>query len=46
MPYKLIQIKQGFKICKKDDEKKCFSKAPLTKSKAIKQMKALYIHTK
>ena len=33
MPYLLKKIKNGYKVCKKDDSK-CFSKKPLTKSTA------------
>lgn len=41
MPYLLKKIKNGYKVCKKDDSK-CFSKKPLTKSTATRQMKAIY----
>lgn len=44
MPYKIKKVKDGFKVCKKDDESVCFSKKPLTKEKAKKQMAALYLN--
>lgn len=43
MPYKLKKYKTGFKVCKADDMKRCFSKKPLPKLRAIKQMKAIGI---
>ena len=42
MPYILRKIKDGYKVCKKNEPKKCFSKNPLTKEKATRQMKAIY----
>ena len=33
--------KEGYRVCKKDDPLKCFSKKPLSKKTAIKQMKAI-----
>ena len=44
MPYKILAMRHGYKVCKKDDDKKCFSKMPISRDKASKQMKALYIH--
>jgi hypothetical protein len=44
MPYKILAMKHGYKVCKKDDDKKCFSKMPMSHDKATKQIKALYIH--
>jgi len=41
MPYILRKIKNGYKVCKKDETKKCFSKKPLTKETAMKQMYAI-----
>lgn len=41
MPYKLKKSEKGYKVCKKDGDK-CFSKKPLSKGKAKKQMKAIY----
>ena len=34
MPYRIIRVAGGFKAC---DDKKCFSKNPLTKKQAQKQ---------
>ena len=41
MPYILRKIKNGYKVCKKNEPKKCFSKKPLTKETATKQMYAI-----
>ena len=41
MPYILRKIKNGYKVCKKDETKKCFSKKPLTKETAKRQMYAI-----
>ena len=43
MPYEINKVKTGYKVCKKDNPKECFSKKGLTKNKAIKQMKAIII---
>jgi hypothetical protein len=43
MPYVVKAVKGGFKVCKKDEPSKCFSKKPLTKAKAIKQEKAIIL---
>ena len=40
MPYTVKKEKGGFKACKKG-EKKCFSKKPLTKKQAVKQIGAI-----
>ena len=40
MPYKIQKIDNGYKVCKKDDNK-CFSNEPLTFEKAQKQLKAI-----
>ena len=47
MPYELKEIKEAkgykrWKVCKKDDMERCFSKAPLTKTRAKSQMRAIY----
>ncbi len=42
MPYEIKKEKQGFKVCKKGT-KKCFSKKPLTKKKAIAQRTAIIL---
>lgn len=44
MPYKVVKSGSGFKV-KNKDSGKTYSKKPLTKEKAKKQMAALYIHT-
>jgi hypothetical protein len=38
MPYSIEKVKGGFLVC---DDKKCFSKRPLTKKKAEKQRIAI-----
>jgi hypothetical protein len=44
MPYTLRKQKnKGYKVCKKGT-RKCFSKRPLTKRMAKRQMRALYLH--
>ena len=44
MPYVLRKQKtRGFKVCKRGT-RKCFSKRPLTKRMAKRQMRALYLH--
>jgi len=45
MPYEIRKIKNGFKVCKKK-ENKCFSDKPLTLEKAKKQLKAIGISEK
>jgi len=44
MPYKLVELKGGYKVQNKDT-KKTYSKKPLTKTKAQKQLIALKIRT-
>lgn len=41
MPYSIKKKGSGYKVCKKDSSK-CFSKKPMTKEKANRQMKAIY----
>lgn len=45
MPYVLRKStrRRGYKVCKKGT-RKCFSKRPLTKRMAIRQMRALYLN--
>lgn len=44
MPYILRKQKtRGYKVCKRGS-RKCFSKRPLTKRMAKRQMRALYLH--
>lgn len=45
MPYKIQRVKGGFKVAKKDGSK-TFSDKPLSYSKAVAQMKALYLSEK
>jgi len=45
MPYKIKRSGSGFKVCKKTGGK-CFSKKPLSKKKANKQMAAIQINSK
>ena len=40
MPYTVKKVKGGFKACKKKGGK-CFSKTPMTKEKAVKQIGAI-----
>jgi hypothetical protein len=45
MPYTITkQGNRGFKVCKKTGKKKCFSKKPLTKKKALAQMAAIRLN--
>lgn len=41
MPYLIKKINNGFKVCKQNDQNKCFSKKPMTKEMAKKQMRAI-----
>lgn len=43
MPYIIKRCKDGYKVCKKDEPSKCFSKNPLTKEVARKQLQAICI---
>ena len=45
MPYVLRKStrRRGYKVCKKGT-RKCFSKRPLTKRMATRQMRALYLN--
>ena len=42
MPYKVKPVKGGFKVFKEGGIRRSFSRDPLTKETAIKQMRALY----
>ena len=44
MPYNLVKLKGGYKVQNKET-KKVYSKTPLTKTKAKKQLIALKIRT-
>ena len=46
MPYIIKKVKNGFKVCKKTDVDKCFSKKPLTEEMAYKQRIAIIISEK
>jgi DNA adenine methylase len=43
MPYTIRKVKDGYKVCKKDEPKTCFSNKGLTKEKAEKQKTAIII---
>ena len=43
MPYFLKKVKDGYKVCKRNNSSECFSKKPLSKEKAQKQMTAINI---
>ncbi len=43
MPYMIKKVSKGFKVAKKNDTSKVFSKNPLTKEKAQKQMLAIIL---
>lgn len=43
MPYIIKEFDNGFKVCKKSEPKKCFSKEPISLTRAKKQMKAIGI---
>lgn len=43
MPYTIKKVSRGFKVAKKDDLSKVFSKKALTKEMAIKQMRAIIL---
>jgi hypothetical protein len=45
MPYIIKKLKNGFQLCKRDEPEKCFSKKPITKKKAISQMKAIGLNS-
>lgn len=44
MPYEIIKVNDGYKVCKKNNHKKCFSKKGLSLDNAKKQMKAIIIN--
>jgi hypothetical protein len=46
MPYIIKKVKNGFKVCKEDEPKKCFSKKPLTEETAKKQRTAIILSEK
>lgn len=46
MPYIIKEVDDGYKVCKKSNPSKCFSKKPLTMNRAKKQLKAIGISEK
>jgi|688.fasta_scaffold376393_2 hypothetical protein len=47
MPYQIKEVKGGYKVKKKQKGKpKYFSKKPISKLTALKQMRALYLSDK
>ena len=44
MPYEIKPVKGGYKVFTKGPDRRSFSRLPLTKEKAGKQMRALYLH--
>jgi hypothetical protein len=43
MPYILKEVGEGYKVCKKDNPKRCFSKDPIPKERAVKQRTAIIL---
>lgn len=43
MPYIIKKAKEGYKVCKKDEPKRCFSKQNLTEETAKKQRTAIIL---
>ena len=43
MPYELKKVTDGWKVCKQDDMKTCFSKRGLPYDNALRQMRAIII---
>jgi hypothetical protein len=47
MPYVITPVKEkgkkGYKVCKRDEPKRCFSKDPLPKERAEKQRTAIIL---
>lgn len=43
MPYIIAKEGDGYKVCKKQEPKKCFSNKPLPKERAMKQRVAIII---
>jgi DNA adenine methylase len=44
MPYTIKKVKNGYKVCKKDEPTKCFSKEGIPEENAKKQMKAIVMN--
>lgn len=46
MPYALKKSgKRGYKVCKKNNSSKCFSKKSLTRKKALAQLAAMTLNS-
>jgi hypothetical protein len=45
MPYLIKKFKDGYKVCKRDNIKKCFSNNPIPLENAKKQLKAIGMHS-
>lgn len=45
MPYIIKKVDEGYKVCKKKQPNKCFSKDPLTEEQAKKQLKAIGLNS-
>jgi len=43
MPYEFKKVSDGYKVCKQDDMKICFSKRGLPYDNALRQMRAIII---
>jgi hypothetical protein len=43
MPYIIKKVKNGYKVCKKDNKEKCFSNSPLSLKRATKQRTAIVL---
>ena len=43
MPYSVLPYKKGYRVCKKENTKECFSKKALSYRRAISQMRAIII---
>ena len=44
MPYEVKAVKGGYKVFKKGADRRSFSRLPMTKENAEKQMRALYLY--
>lgn len=43
MPYVIVPVGNGYKVCKKNEPTKCFSKKPLPQERAVKQRIAIIL---
>ena len=46
MPYIIVPVGNGYKVCKKNEPTRCFSKAPIPKARAEKQRIAIILSEK